>query len=71
MNTEFQCKTVFTSAKGKRYSHGDVIGQSEFDTLYHNERNNFNDITPVEYHSGESPIKLPIGAIVGGVQIDL
>ena len=51
MNAEFQCKTVFTSAKGKRYSHGDIIGQSEYNTLYANEQNNFKDITPVEHYS--------------------
>ncbi len=61
MTTEFQCKTVFTSAKGKRYSHGDTIGQSEFNSLYANEQNNFKDITPVEHYSdtqSDSGIKI-------------
>lgn len=57
MDIQFQCKSFFTSAKGKVFSIGDVINKSDYNILYANEKNNFNDITPVNYYSGKSSLE--------------
>jgi hypothetical protein len=67
--TDYKCNYSFTSQKGKRYSYGDKIDSSEYNSLSYSEKSKFEEESSYSSSSNNLAMNIALGDITGSGMI--